>query len=455
MPNARAILCAAAAAGGVGLFAAALCAVLVPGDGHGVFGLRERLALCGAVATWGLAFLLAPGRVRRRMAAGTGGLVVALLAVEVVLRLFFGLHHASVLALDEECLYRLRPESRRYFERTPENGGERITVTVGSDGFRGAEPARPEGGRRIAVFGDSFIEAEFSELEDTFVQQLAARLSKDLALPVEAVNGGVVGYGPDQVNLRLQRDLPRLEPDLLIVAICAENDYGDLVRNKLYLPSDDGGLTPNRFVIGDSLRAEFARSHWPLLPRILFQRLQRLAEAVRYGPPAPFDQRRRWALELCVEEVREFALERDDVVRNLFWDHPDEDVRLRPSSESARYKVRFMDAMLALIRSTADAADVPLLLVIIPAAADVGEAFDGHTVDREEFPAYEPTNLTAPLVAICKQRGLEYVNLFPAFRAGEADELHFHGADVHWNDAGQALAARLVAEHVLAAELLP
>src|SRR5208282_2438668 len=93
--------------------------------------------------------------------------------------------------------------------------------------------------------GDSFIQGDFSRTEDTFTERLKAHLSEKMGNRVEVVNAGVAGYGPDQELRRMETELPVLKPNLVIVAIFAGNDFGDLLRDKLYRLSSDGSLQDN------------------------------------------------------------------------------------------------------------------------------------------------------------------------------------------------------------------
>ena len=161
-----------------------------------------------------------------------------------------------VYQLDRACLYRLTPASHKVFRHFQVNGGHSIQVEINSLGLRGDELAGGEGGaRRIVVYGDSFIEAEFSPLDQTFVGQLDRKLNEDrhgasAGPAVEVLNAGVIGYGPDQVAVRLQTELGSLKPDLVIVALCSGNDFGDLLRNKIYRLGEGGRLVDNAFVVG-------------------------------------------------------------------------------------------------------------------------------------------------------------------------------------------------------------
>ena len=45
----------------------------------------------------------------------------------------------------------------------------------------------------MVVYGDSFVAAEFSKVEERFASRLGVRLTEEGQAPVEAINAGVVG----------------------------------------------------------------------------------------------------------------------------------------------------------------------------------------------------------------------------------------------------------------------
>ena len=98
--------------------------------------------------------------------------------------------------------------------------------------FRGDELAATNM-TRIVVYGDSNVQAVFSTDANTFPEQLESLVSLELGRPVEVVNAGVIGYGPDHYLLRMTADLPLLQPDLVVITIFADNDLGDLLRHRL------------------------------------------------------------------------------------------------------------------------------------------------------------------------------------------------------------------------------
>ena len=151
-----------------------------------------------------------PGRFSRwtRLALAVAAVGVAVFAIlELVLRLAVGDLYATVYRPDPVAHYRLAPGAEKTFQRPAADGGARIRVAINAAGFRG-EPLEATGAAlRVLLYGDSFVAAEFSALEHTFAERLEAHLTTDLGSPVEVVNAGISGYGPDQSLLRMRDTL--------------------------------------------------------------------------------------------------------------------------------------------------------------------------------------------------------------------------------------------------------
>jgi hypothetical protein len=200
---------------------------------------------------------------------------------EVAVRVLFAARYLAENEPDHETLYRPIPGALRESQREPQNGGERIVYRINSRGFRGDElEAQPRA--RVAVYGDSFIHAYYSAQEHTFAARLEHYLSERLGFPVEVVNAGVAGYGPDQELVKMQRELGELRPDLVLIAIFAGNDFGDVARNKLFRLEADGRLRRNSFTIAPELTREMeVQRDESVLKRVLRDGLRALA--VRFG----------------------------------------------------------------------------------------------------------------------------------------------------------------------------
>jgi hypothetical protein len=376
-------------------------------------------------------------------------LVLIALAGEVVLRFLLPLG-TVVWRVNEEYLHEYVPGARKLFIHHPANGGDWIRVEINRDGFRGEPLAPKEESERILVYGDSFVAAEFTPLSETFVARLGERLYEITGTRYQMINAGVVAYGPDQVARRLVADLARLEPEAVVLAITAGNDFGDLVRNKLYRVAPDGGVAPASFEIALQTRAQLQHRPltelgWTRLMRAVRRGLsQRFGALSREQPERPRPVATR-LLERCQRDADEYA---DPIVRRIFADHYDADVSLLPDSPMAHTKRALMTGVLAAIGETTRRAGVPLLVVVIPSPIDVTEDHFGLVVDWSLYPGYRRSALTDAVVTAARAHDLDTLDLFAAFRENEPESLYFaHGND-HWNSRGQALAARLTAERL-------
>ena len=273
-------------------------------------------------------------------------------------------------------------------------------------------------------------------------------MTSALGAPVEVVNAGVSGYGPDQIEARLEIELPGLKPDLVIVFIYAGNDFGDLMRDKMFKLDDMGNLQSVPFVLDGSLIAQFekARRGLVLLKIVDYLKL-RLNE--HFTPQADIE---RW-LRTASEEYEDYVVRGDNTVRDLLADHPDVDVSTDPESPAARYKVRLMEQVLLRIQAICERASAPLLFVFIPSPIDVCDGCDVQHVDRMRFPHYRRSNNTDILQRIAVDHAAQFINLFSRFRDAGAERLYFHRDD-HWNDDGQALAAQEVQDYIVRHKLL-
>lgn len=432
--------------GGLAAVAAAFGADALLGGEPG-FGPLQTILLAGGAGLCVAALLPPAAMGSLALLAVVGALCIV--AAEVVLRATSSDELASIYRMHPRYLHALEPGAQRRVARLPENGGGSVLVRVNSQGFRGPELEPAGAQRRVVVYGDSFVAGEFSALDATFAAQLGARLAEGLGEPVETVNAGVVAYGPDQALLRMQDELGWLAPDLAVLVVFAGNDWGDLLRNKLFRLAEQGELEPHAPELADSVQGAFWRAQLPLVARLSMKALSALTTD-RLEPHAQVDA----DLARSIAEYEDWVVEGNPLVESLLADHYDADLSLRPESDSARFKVALMEAVLERIRATAEAAEVPLFVVIVPSPVDACEDYDLGRVDATRYPDYRPTALTDALEGILARRAIHGLDLWGAFTAGDANALYFHGGDNHWNDAGQALAAELAARSILARELL-
>jgi hypothetical protein len=239
----------------------------------------------------------------------------------------------------------------------------------------------------------------------------------------------------------------------VVFHVFADNDFGDILRNRLVTLDARHALTRTEFrgTVDDELQSRLS----PLLLRRAAQRvredLDRLDDPTRTGP-RPLEVRQEIAVQGLIEAAEaEFATftRGGRRVFSHFADHYDIDLALHPTSEAARVKVALMDAVLRKAKRTAADHGTHLLVLIQPSVIDVTEANAFVTAAfLSRYPDYRRDRLSSVVDDLCARAEIDRVNLFPVFTENDPDSLYFVVNDNHWNDRGQDLAARTTADHI-------
>jgi lysophospholipase L1-like esterase len=153
-----------------------------------------------------------PRRWRRRLTAAVLSAVLALLAGELVTRLFYTdemlnvqFHGFQVYHVTEG--YELVPNT------------EEGNVRINSLGYRDREVSlqRPTGTIRILIVGDSVVFGPGVNLEDTFSKRLEAMLRSERPAPIEVINGGNPDTGLTEIiRIFKKRDM-KMKPDVALL----------------------------------------------------------------------------------------------------------------------------------------------------------------------------------------------------------------------------------------------
>jgi hypothetical protein len=351
-------------------------------------------------------------------------------------------------AFHPEYLVALKPNVRKIFRRSHAYEGDVVHWGTNSNSFRGPElRSRPE--TRIIVYGDSNIQARFSHLPQTFPYKLQKRLESASGRDVEVINGGIVGTGPDQVFLRFSAEVDRYKPDAVIFHVFADNDFGDIVRNRLFELGSEGALVRTGFksTVDSELEGR--------APRLLtVQAALKVLRLVSGGGSEPGSSQGRTQEERLKEGLavteKEYAVYKQGKPRSFshFADHYDFDVALYPDSESAVTKVKLLDGILKAAKATAEKKGVTLVVLIQPSSRDLTQNLLLSYADFERFPKYRRDGLTSIVDEICARHGIHRINLYPVFLNNDPQSLYFSAEDDHWNAAGQDLAARVTADYL-------
>ncbi|MFM7818472.1 MAG: alginate O-acetyltransferase AlgX-related protein [Verrucomicrobiota bacterium] len=359
-----------------------------------------------------------------------------------------------------EYLYTFRPGKSYQRSMAAEDGGSSFPVVINSEGRRGAllDPNRP----KIVVYGDSSVAGEYCPVEKTFAARLENRLGEN-GWSYQVVNCGVTGFGPDQQLLRMQAESAELSPRLIVVVFTEWNDLGDLMRNGLFALDATNGLARRHPIFSPQLKVLFD-SNDPrgssLLLHYLGRVMARFGSGGRSEPetkaPSPSIVGREmfeYWLPFRQEEFHRFRMPGELVVDNLFVDTLDADVILDPESESSRYKIHLLEAVVRGMMEHARSVGVPILFVTIPSAADVYKTIDAADV-RKRHPGYRDASISAAFARVFERLGAMTVRLDTLFASHPADTVYLP-KDGHWSPEGQRLAAEAVGRWVEAKSLVP
>ena len=164
-----------------------------------------------------------------RLALAGAAALVALLSVELALRAV-GFTYPNFYQPDTRLGWALRPGEAARWTR---EGDAFVTVNAAGQRDRERTAGKRAGTWRLALLGDSVVEAVQVPLEQTFGQLLESRLAGCPALAgrrVEVLNFGVAGYGTAQSYLTFTDRALGYEPDAALLTFFAGNDVADNLR---------------------------------------------------------------------------------------------------------------------------------------------------------------------------------------------------------------------------------
>jgi hypothetical protein len=374
--------------------------------------------------------------------------VLILVAAELLLRLLYPRDDFQSKKIsyqyDSELLISLRPDMERIFVRDAIDGGDTIHWRTNSDGFR--HGTMKKGTKRVMVYGDSNVLGLFSDDKDTYSARLEEHLNSFCGVPFEVINAGVIGFGPDQCLLKFERDIPQYNPEIAVFVLFGHNDYGDLIRNRLFNLTNDSTLelTSHPRELDPLMKKPGVFAEFRLLDLV-----SKLKKKMGLEKPPTREEVTRITIrqyeDLCREQYAYYTTGGPNSYSH-FFDNYDIDVAVAPQSASARVKVRLMKEVMKEIVRVASAANIRILFVVLPSAIDYTTNRSVSFVDLQRYNGYIPENLTMPMVTAGEALCVTTINLFELYKTEEPSSLYFRGQfNDHWTNLGQDIAARATA----------
>jgi hypothetical protein len=311
-----------------------------------------------------------------------------------------------------------------------------VVFITESHGFRNRHEVdrhKPSGARRVILIGDSFVVGYRVDQDETIGRVLENELRRRTGSASLKVL--VAGAGHPGVTLDLlQRHLLDFDPDLVLVGITLGNDISQSwlerrklpakLLNSLLLPTDAFASGPlGRF----PARADRSLRHWRIYRRAA-QELQ--TEVIT---PWYFDEPGRAHLFDPGHSLGHFFARRSLALVERSFDD----------------LFFFMDG----IARAAAARHTPVVFALLPQRFQVRQrewsaTLWHYALDAGAFDVDRPNRLIRDA---CVQRGLVCVDLLPAFRRGCAMQpCYMSRGDMHWNARGHWIAARAIAEDLIA-----
>jgi peptidoglycan/LPS O-acetylase OafA/YrhL/lysophospholipase L1-like esterase len=358
---------------------------------------------------WGTSGLLA------RAAFAFGILWVVLISAELAVRRFapqeprdIGWGERNSLQADPVFGWKLQPGKTTQLRWTSYD----YKTSANSLGFPAPEySAQPQAAQRILVTGDAFTSAEGVDTERSWPRLLEADLSQSSPKqPVEVLNFGITGYGPNQYAAVVNQYVPRYKPNLVIIGLFI-NDYEDTQISNQEFQKSIGFSNPNP----DGLAALLSARQFAALVRL--QATKFLYQNVLHRP-----------------DPNGFFL--------------GEFLQLQPGPESnvARGRQALRDR-LAEIKSVTDRVGSRLVILMIPSAPQVCPA---NTLNYwPKFtsladPKFDPDLPQRTTIKISKELAIEAIDLRPVLRS--APTCPYQPNNMHWTAAGHQLVARHMAD---------
>lgn len=393
------------------------------------------------------------------LTAMAGGLVIALVVAELVLRLA-GYSSPEFYMTDESRGYTLIPGMRGQYRKEGAS-----FVEINADGFRDAEHAlqKDPATLRIAVLGDSYVEALQVEHDQGFWRSMTETVQDCGAFGgrrVEVLKFGVSGYSTAQELLMVREEVWKYSPDIVMLVMTTNNDITDNTRffKKTAIPYfvyHEGG----RLTLDDSFRNEktfLVRNSGLSRLGISLKNNLRFVQAIGEIQVALKYRYRAWKERPTGSPAGETPAEAAPAADVGI----DNEVYRPPGDQNWENAWRVTEGLIEMMNK--DVTDKGARFVVVTASNGVQVL--PNPEQRTSFAKRLGTpDLLYPdrrIAEFCRARAIPVITLAPALADHAAREnVYLHGFEGnlgygHWNQAGHTVAGREIAKH-LCESLLP
>jgi len=380
-----------------------------------------------------------------------GSLFIAIVLSEIALRIA-KIEYIPPLPADSESLaYSVKDPDRGWSPRPNAKTvwageGEVSEVKINSFGMRDRERTleKPTNSYRIALLGDSFIEALQVPLEKTALSIMETQLKTCPILKgknIEVLNFGVQGYGTAQELMTWRHHAQQFSPDLVILGFYPGND----IRNN------------HRALEHDHLRPYFIQKEGKLVEDLSFRTINpNSIERDQYTfskldqLPYPLMTNSR-----ILQLIRQAEIESKR--RQLQKDYQETDINFykEPPDQNWQQAWKITEQLITLLRDEVKAKGKDFMLIMI---SDSFQVLPDPKKRQEFMQKHQIQDLFYPnkrIEALGKREEFPVLQLAkPLQKEAERTGICLHGfenAEVcggHWNVQGNRIAGELMASQV-------
>ena len=397
-----------------------------------------------------------PGR-RRRILLGlitmVIGVLIGLVIVEVGLRIV-GYSYPEFYMADDVRGYVLIPQMTGWYQKEG-----RSFVTINSDGFRDVEHTidKPAGTFRIAVIGDSYVEALQVSQDEMFTNYVRSQVMGCSAFggkQVEMLSFGVSGYSTAQELLTLREKVLKYSPDVVMLVMTTNNDITDNSRFFKQTPIPYFVLKDGSLSLDDSFRHEKAfmiRNSGPSHLGIWLKNHLRIVQAIGRAQVALKYRYQNWKNQTNTPAAAPAAIDEAAPTAEVGIDSQ---VYREPSDENWKNAWSVTEGLIALMKAETEVRGAKFAVVTASNGVQVLPTVDYRTAFAKLLGVPDLYYPDRRIADFCKTNSIPVITLAPELGDYAAQHnIFLHGFDDnigygHWNTAGHKIAGETIGKHL-------
>jgi lysophospholipase L1-like esterase len=313
-------------------------------------------------------------------------------------------------------------------------------MKTNSLGFRDRERSSERGSSawRLVALGDSFTWGSGARYDEAYLTVVERALAGEQS-GAEVINLGMVGYQPEEYYALLKEHGLSYGPDAVLVNFFIGNDFMPAQGAQMVV----AGLRHRVHVNGNWFHDHLSWDHWYLSHDLAYAKLLGAAWVQRMQGKSDLGMFASDPAPAASDDPRAFTGWSSRYVRMI---QGMRDQYLK--DDSPVFLSRWADTKNTLeqIDELLKARAVPWVLVLLPAEEQVDSRLQRLYVDMsggasDEYDFMKPQRL---LSEWARERRIAVIDLTASFAAEAASRRLYVDNDIHWNAAGNALAARTV-----------